>query len=354
MRSEPGLAEAPAACGELSAMLREEVESLIARLGERPYRVTQILHWLHRRMADSVEEMTDLPLALRRRLAEEAPLPRLRIVTRRVSADGTVKLLLELPDGARIEAVSMPYEQRHTICLSTQVGCALGCRFCATGHQGFQRQLTAAEILTQLKLIWRETRPEHRPNIVFMGMGEPLLNWPQLHRALRVLTASWGMDLSKRKITVSTAGIVPGIEALGRSGLGVQLSVSLNAVDDETRERLMPINRRYSLGEVLAACRRYPVAPARRITFEYVMIRGINDHPEQARRLVKLLRGIRAKVNLIPLNPAAHYPGEPPPPERILAFQERLIAGHVSAFIRESKGADIEAACGQLWSGGAA
>jgi len=337
---------------DLQAMTRDELAAVIANLGEKTYRVQQVLAWLHQRRVRDVAAMSDVPAALRATLTQQYPISPVKLAASTSAADGTIKALLELSDGHRIEAVSMPYESRHTLCLSTQVGCALGCAFCSTGAHGFRRDMTASEILSQLKIVWEFCQPEHRPNIVLMGMGEPLRNLNHVLRALTIMTAPWGMDVSKRKITVSTAGDVPGIAALGRSGLGVMLSISLNATDNGTRSRIMPINQRYPIEAVLDACRSFPVPPGRRITIEYVLIAGINDSDADAHRLQRLLRGIPCKINLIPLNPAEGFAGKAPSAERILRFQQVLIDGHYSAFIRDSKGAQITAACGQLWEGG--
>ena len=293
--------------------------------------------------------MTNIKKDLRQRLAAAFDIGRLKRQARETAADGTQKYLFELADGERIESVLIPERDHCTLCLSTQVGCAQGCRFCLTASGGFGRNLTQGEILAQVRDIRRDLdRPEHLTNIVFMGMGEPLANYRNLIGAIGLLQDNKvGFGFSKRKITVSTAGLVPRLADLGRD-TDVGLAVSLNATDNETRSRLMPINRRYPLEVLLEACRRYPLAPQRRITFEYILLAGINDSPADARRLSALLRPIRAKINLIPFN---DHPGSEfrrPDEGTILAFQKVLVDQRYTAIIRRSKGREISAACGQL------
>ncbi len=293
--------------------------------------------------------MTNLKKVLRQRLAEVFDIGRLQRRDCETAADGTRKYLFELVDGERIESVLIPERDHYTLCLSTQVGCAQGCRFCLTASGGLGRNLTQGEILAQVRDIRFDLeQPENLTNIVFMGMGEPLANYRNLIGAIGLLQDNKvGFGFSKRKITVSTAGLVPRLADLGRD-TDVGLAVSLNATDNETRSRLMPINRRYPLEVLLEACRRYPLAPQRRITFEYILLAGINDRPADARRLSALLRPIRAKINLIPFN---DHPGSEfrrPDEGTILAFQKVLVDQRYTAIIRRSKGREISAACGQL------
>ena len=293
--------------------------------------------------------MTNLKKDLRQRLAAVFDIGRLHRRTCETAADGTRKYLFELVDGERIESVLIPERDHYTLCLSTQVGCAQGCRFCLTASGGLGRNLTQGEILAQVRDIRFDLeQPENLTNIVFMGMGEPLANYRNLIGAIGLLQDNKvGFGFSKRKITVSTAGLVPRLADLGRD-TDVGLAVSLNATDNETRSRLMPINRRYPLEVLLEACRRYPLAPQRRITFEYILLAGINDSPADARRLSALLRPIRAKINLIPFN---DHPGSEfrcPDEGTILAFQKVLVDQRYTAIIRRSKGREISAACGQL------
>ncbi len=268
------------------------------------------------------------------------------------AADGTVKFLLGLSDGAFVESVIIPEEERTTLCVSSQAGCALGCAFCVTGSLGLTRNLTSGEIVGQVLVALNYLR-EHGgalTNIVFMGMGEPLLNYEQVSRALTIILSDWGLSFSWRHVTVSTAGIPEGIARLGREVL-VNLAVSLNAPDDPTRDRIMPVNRKYPLDVLMAALRAYPLKRGRRITLEYVLLKGINDTDDHARALARLVKGIPVKINLIPFNAFTDAPFLRPDDSRVLAFQEILISAHLNAIIRKSKGGDIAAACGQLAAG---
>ena len=319
-------------------------------LGASRYRGRQLATWIYRKAAVDLEAMTDLPKDFRARLAEthDIALPDIERVT--PSQDGSRKLVFRLADERRVSAVLMPDDGRITLCLSTQVGCGYGCAFCLTGTMGLDRNLTAAEIVGQLlaanALLDDEGRVSH---IVFMGMGEPLANYASLVSALRVMTdARLGIGYPPRRITVSTVGLVAGIDRLGREDLKVNLAVSLHAASDEVRERLMPINRSWNLEALMAAVRRYPLTSRQRVFFEYVMLEDVNDSAEDARRLARLLRGVPAKVNLIPFN---DWPGAAfhrPPLPRILAFQGVLLDAGVTTTVRWSKGEDIGAACGQL------
>jgi 23S rRNA (adenine2503-C2)-methyltransferase len=262
--------------------------------------------------------------------------------------DGTRKLLFRLLDGERIESVLIDEERRLTLCVSSQVGCALGCRFCLTGEQGYRRNLSAGEIVDQICAARRELGPEERiTNLVFMGMGEPLANLQQVAKALEIITSDHGLNFSTRKVTLSTVGLVPEMLELSRL-FPIKLAISLHAADNETRSRIMPINRRYPLEELLEACRQLELPRRQRITFEYLLLAGVNDSAADARKLAKLLRGLRAKINLIPFN---EYPGSPfqrPSPNRIEDFQKILQEKHFTATVRQSRGTEIMAACGQL------
>jgi len=334
---------------DLLETTREGLAAWLAARGIAPYRAAQILRWVHRRRVTDFEAMTDLSRELRALLAAHWRIAPPAIRERLASADGTEKFLFGLEDGEAVEGVLLPERGHLTLCVSSQVGCAQGCRFCLTGRGGFRRNLRAAEIVGQVLSVRRAIpEPERLTNLVFMGMGEPLANLENLLRALAVLTdADLGAGFAAKRITVSTAGIAPQMLEFGRKSR-VSLAVSLNAADDETRSRLMPVNRTWPLAELLAACRRYPLPPGRRLTFEYILIRGVNDSPADARRLCRLLAPLRCKVNLIPFNP---HPGSDfarPAEETILAFQEVLLAARLTAIIRRSKGEDILAACGQL------
>ncbi len=336
-------------CGpDLKGLSGSETEEWCKSLGMPPYRGRQIRQWLFRNLALSFDEMTNLPKELRRELARHASAGRLERAETRASEDGTEKTLFRLMDGHGVESVLIPEREHYTLCISSQAGCAMGCRFCVTGRGGLKRDLSAGEILDQVIQI-RRTMPEpaRLTNIVLMGMGEPLANYEAVLRAIQNLTAADGLNFSHRKVTLSTCGLVPMINRLGRDAT-VNLAVSLNAADEDTRTYLMPINRRYSLNELLSACRAFPLPNRRMITFEYILIRDINDRDRDALNLARLLRGLRAKINLIPLNPHPDLDLSPSTPDRILAFQELLVQRHFTAIVRKSKGRDISAACGQL------
>jgi len=324
-----------------------ELEQVLAAWGQPRFRARQILKWLMKGAAH-LEAMTDLSRSFREELAGKAVIHRLRLEEQLEAPDGTRKLLFSLADGHLIESVLIPEESHYTLCLSTQVGCALGCRFCLTARRGLVRNLTAGEMVNQV-LAAKALVPTDMPlsNLVFMGMGEPLANFAALVKALKIITAPWGLNFSHRRLTVSTAGVAPLIPRLGAAARA-NLTVSLNAPDDATRSLLMPINRRYPLKTLLAACRAFPLPKGRRLTFAYVLVEGVNDAPAQAQELARLLQGFRCKVNLIPLNPDPRLLYGPSPPDRILEFQEALRAHHFPVFIRESRGREIAAACGQL------
>jgi 23S rRNA (adenine2503-C2)-methyltransferase len=334
----------------LIGLLPTELEELAVEMGESRYRGRQLATWMYRKGIFDLERMSDLPRELREQLVERAfiALPEIERVT--PSTDGSRKLVFKLDDGGRVSAVLMPDDDRMTLCLSTQVGCGYECAFCLTGTMGLDRNLTEGEILGQLlaanALISGEARVTH---IVFMGMGEPLANLKSVVRAIRIMIdPRLGLGYSPRRITVSTVGLVAGIDRLAKEDLKINLAISLHAATDEVRSRLMPVNRSFDLEALMAAVRRYPLAPRQRVFFEYVLLDGVNDGDEDARRLVKLLRGVRAKVNLIPFN---DWPGAPfarPPLPRILAFQSLLLASGITTTVRWSKGEDIGAACGQL------
>ncbi|MFO7708661.1 MAG: 23S rRNA (adenine(2503)-C(2))-methyltransferase RlmN [Desulfobacterales bacterium] len=328
---------------------REWLAQWLAGRGIAAYRAGQVLTWVYRRQADDFDAMSDLGKELRALLSRQFRIPRLAILARQASADGTSKYLFGLEDGERIETVLIPERDHLTLCVSSQVGCAQNCRFCLTAKGKLRRNLTGGEILAQVRDVRQELPdPAQLTNIVFMGMGEPLANLDNLLAALALITDSGiGLGFAARRVTVSTAGLVPQMLEFGRRSR-VSLAVSLNAADNDTRSRLMPINRTYPLESLLAACRSYPLPPGRRITFEYILIKGVNDAPEDARRLARLLHPIRCKVNLIPFNPHAESGFERPAEPAIRAFQEVLLRKHFTVIIRHSKGQDISAACGQL------
>lgn len=334
---------------ELVGLLREEVEAFMVEMGAASYRGRQVFQWVQARRVLDADVMTSLPRALRGVLTDRVHIGRPEAVRIQRSLDATRKYLFGLTDGEEIESVLIPDDGRLTACISTQVGCPLACRFCLTGLMGIRRNLVAGEIVGQILALQDSLEQGERiSNIVLMGMGEPLLNFPQVERALRILSDEYGANFSPRRITLSTAGHVPGIQKLAASDLGVNLAVSLSATTDAVRDEIMPINRRWPIAKLLKACRAYPLPNRRRLTFEYVMLDGVNDSREDAKRLVDLLRGIRCKINLIPFNTAPDLPDRPSPRERVEAFQRVLYDAGLTATIRESRGWDISAACGML------
>lgn len=356
------------------AWLPEEWAAFLSARGERPFRAMQVFRWIHQRGVADASGMTDLGKGLRAAITEAGLQMPATIAELRRASDGTQKALVRLERGGTVETVLIPplaldeaeraededegsaepglpsAPKRVTQCISSQVGCAMGCAFCASGVAGLKRNMTAAEIVSQVLLGRRALAPDEAlRNVVLMGMGEPLHNYGNVARALRLLTHPDGINLSTRRVTVSTSGLVPEIDRLGTEFRGqVALAVSIHAPDDELRSALMPINRRYSLAELIAALRRYPLPPRRRITIEYTLIRGINDSEREARALGRLLRGIPVKVNLIPMNPIADSPYETPAPEAVERFQSTLRAQGYSVFVRKRRGDEIDAACGQL------
>ena len=359
--------------GPLERLPEEWAEAMV-RLGEPKYRGLAVFRWIHQRGVLDPEQMSDLPKCLREKLRAEGLADPLTVVQEQLSDDTTRKLLVRFSDDKEVESVLIPQrvqtqadvgapddedpdeepeEQQlahFTECISTQVGCAQGCVFCASGQAGLKRNLTASEIVAQV-LLGRRRLGEHERlrNIVLMGMGEPLANYDAVARALVLITHPDGLNLSRRRVTLSTSGLVPQIDRLGEDFAGqVQLAVSLHQVDDERRSALMPINRKYPIAELLGALRRYPLPKRRRITIEYTLVSGQNDSLADARKLAQLLRGLRVKVNLIPMNPIDASPLGPSAWGTVDAFQEQLIQNGIGTFVRRRKGADIAAACGQL------
>ncbi len=328
-----------------------ELTALLAEWGQPAYRARQVWEWLYHHYAGTFDEMSTLPGALRERLASETTLTIGEIALSRNSSDGqTRKVLFQLPDGQYIETVLMRYEKRRTLCISTQAGCAMGCVFCATGQMGFMRHLSVAEIVGQVMYFARELAAEdqHVTNIVMMGMGEPLHNYDNTLATVDRLTDATGFNLGARKITISTVGLIPAIRRYADEQRQTPLAVSLHAATDEERGRLLPVNRRWPLAELMEACRYYVAKTGRRMTFEWALIAGENDTAEQAHKLGELLQGMLGHVNLIPLNPTAGYGGTPSSPERVARFQEILTEYGVTSTVRVRRGIDIQAGCGQL------
>ncbi|MDB4982720.1 MAG: radical enzyme Cfr family [Myxococcales bacterium] len=347
---------------DLRSLTPAELATRVKAAGAPAYRGEQVFRWLHEQAVESVDEMTNVPVALRTALVESAPLRPLKTDVVQEARDGTRKLRFRTVDDRAIESVLIPEDpegngpglpnnnderNRLTLCVSSQVGCAMDCGFCATATLGFGRNLTAGEIVEQ---VYRATKlAGRRPtNLVFMGMGEPMHNFVELSRALELLQHPWGLHFSPRRITVSTVGIVPGIEKLGALTPPPNLAISLNATTDEVRDRIMPVNRKWPIAALLAAARKFPLAHGRYITFEYVLLAGVNDSDADADRLLRLTKNLRCKVNLIPWNPFSGPAFERPSAERIRAFQERLRASSLPVYIRTPRGDDIDAACGQL------
>jgi len=340
---------------DIKELNRDELVSWLEERNVQPYRAGQILRWVYQRQVDTFEEMTDLGNVFRKELSGRFVINRLEIANVETSKDGSKKFLFKLGDGRYIESVLIPEKGHYTLCISSQAGCAQGCRFCLTAKSGFTRNLTKGEIVSQVRDITAtldENDSRHLTNIVFMGMGEPLANYHHVIGAIETLCdRETGMGLSSRKITLSTAGIVPKLASLGRD-TAVKLAVSLNAADNRTRDMLMPLNRKYPIERLIDACRGYPLKPGRKITFEYILLKGINDSQKDARRLADLLRPVRSKINLIPFNEHEGCDFRRPEESTILAFQKTLIKKNYVAVIRHSKGLDISAACGQLTAGG--
>ena len=334
----------------LVGLLPSQLEDLAVELGASRYRGRQLATWLYRTGVHELEAMSDLPKDFRAALAQRAVVELPDIERQTPSQDGSRKLVFRLDDGARVSAVIMPDDGRITLCLSTQVGCGYACAFCFTGTMGLDRNLSAAEIVGQLLVANQVLDAGERvTHIVFMGMGEPLANYAAVVQSLRIFTdQKLGLGYSPRRITVSTVGLVSGIEKLGREGLRVNLAISLHAATDDVRERLMPVNKSWNIAALMAALKKYPLAPRQRIFFEYVMLEDVNDSAEQARALARLLRGVPSKVNLIPFNDWEGSTYGRPPLARILAFQSILLNAGVTTTVRWSKGEDIGAACGQL------
>ena len=326
-----------------------ELEEFALALGLQKYRGRQLFHWVYGKRVDSLEMMTDLSKESRELLSEKACISKLLDIRRQVSSDGTEKFLFKLEDGHSVESVLIPEEDRLTLCISTQVGCGMGCTFCLTGKGGLVRNMVSSEIVNQVLQVQKGLQARRGiTNIVIMGMGEPLSNYNNVTKAIEILKHPLGPAIGARRITLSTAGLVPGIRKLGECSLNINLAISLNASTDEQRNLIMPINKKYPLKKLLDACREFPLRKGRMLSFEYVLLEGINDSPEDAIKVVKLLKGMCCKINLIPFN---EFPGAPykrPSEESVLKFQEILTNHNYTVFIRKPHGRDILAACGQL------
>jgi len=334
---------------DLAELELGELEQALADRGYPRYHAGQIYRWIYRRAETDVARMTDLGKAMRAALEDEFTVSTPAIIGDELSTDGTRKLLLQLHDGCRIESVFIPDTPAMTFCVSTQVGCAMACAFCLTGKMGLVRHLTAGEIAGQVRVLAKATGLLDKPfNIVLMGMGEPLHNYDNTMKALRLLHEEHGLAVSPRRVTLSTVGLVPAIERLAHEPLMPNLAISLHATTDAQRTELVPPNKKYSLAALIDACRAFPLKKRSRITFEYVMLAGVNDSAEDAQRLARLLGGIKAKVNLIPLNAAPGIAFDRPSDDRVDRFAQILADRHLTVSVRKSRGRDIRAACGQL------
>lgn len=328
----------------------DALEKWVDTLGLKPFRARQIFSWLYRPGITDFAQMTDISKEVRAQLARVATISHMQPEVEEHSKDGSSKYGFRLADNRMIESVLIPEGERLTLCVSSQVGCAMGCRFCLTGTMGFVRNLSPAEIVGQVQSLQEKMQSlgyTRIHNLVFMGMGEPLANYDNLISALKILMEQRGLDFSSRRITVSTCGLVPRMLSLGRD-VPVNLAISLHAADDKTRSQLMPVNDTYPIDALLAACREYPLPKRRKIMMEYILIKDLNDSPAHARMLIKKLHGIRCKINLLPYNENDVFPFETPPRDRIEAFQKALLDAGYTTLLRESRGADISAACGQL------
>ncbi len=338
----------------LLGLNRQDMEAFFAQLGEKAFRATQVLKWIHQLDVIDFDEMTNLSKALREKLKEKACITPLNVEVDQLSTDGTRKWLLTLNDNNRIETVFIPEDDRGTLCISSQVGCALDCSFCSTARQGFSRNLTVAEIISQVWLASHLLDEEKKPgrkitNIVLMGMGEPLLNFENVMKAIDIMMDDFAYGISKRRVTVSTAGVVPAMDRLADRH-DVQLAISLHATRDDVRDELVPINKKYKLEELLAACKRFMAkrSPRSRLTIEYVMLAGVNDSQQDAHELIEKLEGISVLINLIPFNPFPNSGYQTSSNNAVRRFQDVLMKAGLTTVIRKTRGDDIDAACGQL------
>ena len=334
---------------KISDFTREELSVWAISVGQKPFRATQLFQWLYMHRVTNWEEMSNLSKSFRNLLPRHFRIDRILIVDRQQASDGTIKILQRLEDGLEIESVLLKHEDHYTICISTQVGCAMGCKFCLTAAMGLKRNLTAGEIVEQVLNLW-SLLPEGEAirNIVYMGMGEPFHNYDNTIKSLNIFLDDHGFNFSSRRITVSTSGVIPGIERFAREADKANLAISLNGVTQEARKQLMPVSRRYPLEDLIRACRNFPREARKRITFEYILMKDLTDSIESAKKLVKLLHGTKSKVNLIVFNETPQLPFQSPDENSIKLFQQYLLNHGLVATLRSSKGQGISAACGQL------
>jgi len=338
----------------LLGLNRQDMETFFSDLGEKPFRASQMMKWIHQHNVNDFTQMSNISKALQQRLSETANIDALEVVVDQLSSDGTRKWVMRLTDGNCIEVVFIPDDDRGTLCISSQVGCALDCSFCSTARQGFSRNLSSAEILSQVWLASRLLDEEKKPgrkitNLVLMGMGEPLLNYENVVKAIDVFLDDFAYGLSKRRVTVSTAGVIPAMDRLSERH-DVQLAISLHATRDELRDELVPVNKKYPLKELIAACHRFMEkrSPRSRLTIEYVMLAGVNDSEQDAKELIKLMKGLSVLVNLIPFNPFENSGYKSSSNNAVRRFQDQLMKANITTVIRKTRGEDIDAACGQL------
>jgi len=338
----------------LLGLNRQDMEAFFSDLGEKPFRASQMMKWIHQHNVNDFTQMSNISKALQQRLSETANIDALEVVVDQLSSDGTRKWVMRLTDGNCIEVVFIPDDDRGTLCISSQVGCALDCSFCSTARQGFSRNLSSAEILSQVWLASRLLDEEKKPgrkitNLVLMGMGEPLLNYENVVKAIDVFLDDFAYGLSKRRVTVSTAGVIPAMDRLSERH-DVQLAISLHATRDELRDELVPVNKKYPLKELIAACHRFMEkrSPRSRLTIEYVMLAGVNDSEQDAKELIKLMKGLSVLVNLIPFNPFENSGYKSSSNNAVRRFQDQLMKANITTVIRKTRGEDIDAACGQL------
>lgn len=333
----------------IAELTLRELEGIFKDWDYPEFHAKQIFSWIYKKQITNFDAMSNLSSDLRRRLKENFYLSDLKLIKPLRSKDGTEKFLFKLRDGHLIEAVSIPREKRITGCVSTQVGCKFSCMFCASGFSGFKRNLTTAEIIDEILYLKSSSQNKKITHLVFMGIGEPLDNYDNVIKAIRIINSTYGLNIGARRITVSSCGIIPGIKKLSDENLQIELSISLHAADDKIRSEIMPVNKKYSLSELISACRNYIQKTDRQITFEYVLIKGINSHLQMARKLGKIVRQLRlCKVNLIPCNFISELKVEPPKKQEILLFRDYLLKQGINVSLRRPRGQDIEAACGQL------
>lgn len=333
---------------DITGLTLDELKRILEKWGEPHFHAQQIFSWIYKKGIIEFDKMSDLSSNLRKRLKENFSICDLELQEMQESRDGTRKFLFKLKDENFIEAVTIPTEKRLTGCISSQAGCKFACGFCASGLSGFKRNLNSSDMINEVLYLKNNSSGRLLTHIVFMGTGEPLDNYDNVLKAVRIINSDYGLNIGARRITISTCGIIPAIKRLSTEALQIELSVSLHSADDKTRSRLMPVNQIYPLKELIPACRQYIEKTNRQLTFEYVMVKGINSHLQDAIKLCKILRGLNCKVNLIPFNPVKKEQFRPPDKQEALLFKERLLKSGINVTFRLPRGQDIEAACGQL------